>query len=562
MVAVSGGVNSESVARCSVVFTAGLSEHPIYWVPVSISNMNDIDLLLLSFNLMLKKILLLVAILYVNITNAQVTPAEDAMLNYRMIGFSVPVQKAAKTYTFEVSATPAADVNVFEKGIMLKKESAENRTVLTVPDFDRKYGWRVTYKDKTGKVLNRSKIYMFATGTCDYLNAERYKLDIYDRSEEHKDLLVILDHSSIMYNMNGEAVWFLPEVPGVFQRDKRTRDLKPTADGTFTVLNDFGAFEFDYDGNVLWKAPDNGKISGDTFERYHHEFTKLSNGHYLVAGYEKIYLPIPPDKFDYTKIQIDETVKKDGGKLLKRIDCGTIIEYDKDGNIVWSWKSSMYFKEEDFFSNAFPDGTPNTNTHLNAVYFDETRNCLYASFRDISTILKIKYPSGEVVRSYGKPIARQRDGMERVPFRAQHSCRISKDGLLYLFNNNTARTRDVVSNISFYEEPETTGGSLKKVWEYKCDMDTFAAPGSASGGSVYMLADSTVLGCMGIEGRVFLVKYDKTLLWNAVPRYKNDLGIWEVLPQYRASMIEHDTDITKYIFKKQIITKSKNKNSR
>jgi hypothetical protein len=46
-----------------------------------------------------------------------------------------------------------------------------------------------------------------------------------------------------------------------------------------------------------------------------------------------------------------------------------------------------------------------------------------------------------------------------------------------------------------------------------------------------------------------------------VPRYKNDFGIWEVLPQYRASMIESDTDITKYLFKKQIITKSKNKNT-
>lgn len=510
---------------------------------------------------MSKKILLLFIFLYVNVVNAQIKPAEDAVLNYRMIGFSVPAQKAAKTYVFEISNSPSADVAVFERGIIIKTESGTNMSVITVPQFDTKYAWRVICKDKAGKVLNRSKIYFFATGTCDYLNPERYKLDVYNRSEEHKDLLVILDHSSIMYNMAGEPVWFLPEVPGVFQRDKRTRDLKPTADGTFTVLNDFGAFEFDYDGNVLWKAPDNGKVSGDTSERYHHEFTKLSNGHYLVAGYERIYLPIPADKFDYAKIPIDETIKNEGGKLLKRIECGTIIEYDKDGNVVWSWKSSDYFKEEDFFGNIFPDGTPNTNTHLNAVFFDENRSYIYASFRDISTILKIQYPTGSVVRKYGKPVERQRDGMERVPFRAQHSCRISKDGLLYMFNNNTARTRDVISNISFFEEPETQGGTLKKVWEFKCDIDTFAATGSASGGSVYMLKDSTILACMGIEGRVFLAKYDKTLLWNAVPRYKNDFGIWEVLPQYRASMIESDTDITKYVFKKQIMTKSKNKNT-
>ena len=116
-----------------------------------------------------------------------------------------------------------------------------------------------------------------------------------------------------------------------------------------------------------------------------------------------------------------------------------------------------------------------------------------------------------------------------------------------------------MSTIAFFEEPQHAGGALKKVWEFPCNIDTFAASGTASGGSAEILTDSCILGCMGIEGRVFLVGYDKTVLWNAVPRYKNDLGIWEVLPQYRATMIERDTDIDKFVFKKRIISKSKNK---
>ncbi len=417
-----------------------------------------------------------------------------------------------------------------------------------MPAFSRKYVWRVTAFDKKNKQLSRTKIFAFETAYAPYIDTNIYKLQVIANNGHHSDMFIILDHSSVIYDMNGAPVWYLPDIPGRFQRDRRTRDLKLTKDGTFTILNDFGAFEIDYDGNVLWKAPDDGKVSGDTSERYHHEFTKLNNGNYLVAGYEKILVPVP-SSFDSAKIPIDETIKKEGGKLLKRVDCGTIIMYNKEGEVIWSWKTSDHFTETDFFQNIMPDGTPNTNTHLNAVYFDEIRGYMYASFRDINTILKIEYPSGKVVRRYGKPLERLRDGTDRSPFKAQHACRISKDGQLYLFNNNTARTREVISTVTFFEEPSADGGTLKKIWEYPCNIDTYAAPGTASGGGVYMLSDSCVLASMGVEGRVFIVNYDKELLWNAVPRYKNDSGIWEVLPIYRAAYIESYKLMESVIFK-------------
>ena len=41
----------------------------------------------------------------------------------------------------------------------------------------------------------------------------------------------------------------------------------------------------------------------------------------------------------------DDTIRPDiNNQSLQRVPFGTIIEYDKDGKVFWSWKTSKYFK--------------------------------------------------------------------------------------------------------------------------------------------------------------------------------------------------------------------------
>jgi len=94
---------------------------------------------------------------------------------------------------------------------------------------------------------------------------------------------IYLDGSRTLYDLNGNPVWFLPAKDGM-----EIRDMKITPQGTITYLNGSDIYDVNYDGNILWKGPNTSVVNGDSIEHYHHEFTRLSNGHYMVLGYKKL----------------------------------------------------------------------------------------------------------------------------------------------------------------------------------------------------------------------------------------------------------------------------------
>lgn len=510
---------------------------------------NNLHVRLIKPEVMYSK-LICISLCILTITSyAQIQPTEGSKLNYRLVGFSVPYNDKVKSYTIEIAPGHFDKNAEFQSAITITETSDDNKRIITVPQFGSDYTWRMisTYKRDRKKY---SPLYHFSTMYSPYTDTSKYRLKIIDTATSHKDMYVLLDFSPVIYNMRGEPIWFLPDIPNAIERGKRIRDLKATPFGTFTIMSDYGAFEFDYNGKLLWRAPNDGKVSGDTAENYHHEFTRLNNGNYITAGFEKTYRLVP-SSFDTNLInKSDETFVKRDSKYYKRIDCGTIIMYDTAGNVIWSWHSSNYFSDDDYFGKVFGDGMYNTSTHLNGVYFDEPNNVIYASFRDLSRVIKISYPSGEVIRVYGKRSEKKTGRPYKTPFKAQHCPRINKDGNFYLFNNNTDRERDIVSQLCIFKEPADPNGALNKIWEFPCDIDTFALAGSASGGSVCMLDDSCILACMGIQGRVFLVNYNKQVLWNAIPEYKDEYGVWTIQPEYRASYIENPMELRRYIFKR------------
>jgi hypothetical protein len=136
---------------------------------------------------------------------------------------------------------------------------------------------------------------------------------------------------------------------------------------------------------------------------------------------------------------------------------------------------------------------------------------------------------------------------EEEMFSGQHACRV-ENKKVYVFNNNTIRNPNFVSYAEIYEEPDTVGKNLKKVYSYPCNIDTLTNPGSPTGGSIYPISDTEMLVCMGGAGRVFIVNTKKDLLWNAIPMFKRMDDQTKPLPQYRVSFMTKES-FNKFLFK-------------
>jgi hypothetical protein len=300
-------------------------------------------------------------------------------------------------------------------------------------------------------------------------------------------------------------------------------------------------------------------VSGGKTESYHHEFTKLANGHYLIAGAEAIVKRIPgqPNIFF---AEGDTTVKKGkDGSYYKQITSGTIIEYDAQGNVAWSWKGSQYFNDNDYFWPKTTLSKPyDGNTYLNALEFDEVNHIIYASFKNINRILKIAYPSGEVMGSYGETGAPY-DHMS--PFYGQHSCRVNaRTGDLYVYNNNHNDFEPVfnwqadangylVSHAVVYKEGQ--GNELKKTWDFPCKLvvDKTVSQVTLRGGSICILNDDCILINMGTMNHMMIINKNKELVWDAAP-YTTDAKQHKMaMIPYRCNYLSRN-DIARFVFRK------------
>lgn len=450
---------------------------------------------------------LLVFILCAMRSDAYVWPEEGASLHYRLIGFSFPAREGATAYKLEVSQRGGKKVVV--------QVSGSNRLIATVPAFGQAYSWRVLYMKKK-KVIDSTPVYHFSVLPNPYIDNSNYRVHVIDTAQQYKDLLVFFDNTRCLHNMKGEALWFLPVIPGITDTTfGMVRDLKLTPQGTITVLTTKNVHELDYNGNVLWSGPNDGSVSGDSTDQYHHEFTKMPDSTYWVIGNKMMH---PHD--------IDKNVQ-DGGNA--KTPCGTIIQYNARKEVLWTWNSCEHISMGD------------PTTHFNSFYFDRKNKVVYSSYRNISRVIKAAYPSGRVLAQYGQSAGDAQVKGNGV-FYSLHNVGINSNGDLHLFNNNfimgsaDPKANDKrASTIVVFKEPAASSDSLVKLWEFSCDIDTFAGPIASGGGSLCELDKGDYLVCAGITGRSFIVSADKRVLWNVVTEKREQT--WKPFAGYRVSPV-------------------------
>ena len=485
----------------------------------------------------LSTVFLIAAFLFSGTAFAQVHPAEGAELNYRLIGFSFPDAVPAG-YKLEIAKGKINKEDSFSRNIVSTTDIKSNKVIAEVPAFGSWYTWRFY---PTAKGAKGSKFYHFRTGYVSGVDTSK-RLRITKDPDAYASAYVFVDGHCILYDMKGQPVWYLPGVDGTKSEDMRVRDLKSTSQGTITFLLGNQIYEIDYNGRVLWKGPNNGKVSGDSSEGFHHEFTRLSNGHYMVLGKDLVDVTSSAGQMVSPGGAVGD-MPGGGQSITRKKIFGSIIEYDEQGNVVWSWKTSKYFKESDL--RYWRANMPGMDFHENSFFFDEKTNMIYLSLKNVSRILKIHYPDGKVVSSYGETFAQGVAEKKNELFCQQHSCRISQQGYLYLFNNNLCDSA-ACSTVIMMEEPRSPKGELKKVWEYGCKETGEQMHKLAAGGNAIDLPDQSMFINMD---RIFIVNREKQVLWSAVPEdWNKEQALWEVVHEYRASIITERKDLERIIW--------------
>jgi hypothetical protein len=171
---------------------------------------------------------------------------------------------------------------------------------------------------------------------------------------------------------------------------------------------------------------------------------------------------------------------------------------------------------------------------------------MYLGFRNLNRILKMDFHTKQVVAQYGQIAG---DKGSPLLFKAQHCVRI--DDLtndIYLFNNNGDREQRMPSTIVRFRQPENSNDNLIKIWEFPCEIDQNAPAQALAGGSVYQLPDKSILACMGMAGRIFIVTPAKKILWNAIPEAKTENGDWIIQQEYRTSYIWNKGTLSRFLF--------------
>ena len=173
------------------------------------------------------------------------------------------------------------------------------------------------------------------------------------------------------------------------------------------------------------------------------------------------------------------------------------------------------------------------------------------------------YPDGKVVAAYGPDYEKGTSGQWENIYCGQHAVKVTQDGLLFLFNNNSCNA-DGFPAVEVLREPENAGGMLQKVWEYSCSVEgkpsrKMAGYDFTSGGNVSELPNGDFFVSMSSSyGKMFMVSRDKKVLWSALPeRWEKTTGKWQSTSEYRASLISSRAELECLIWAAQQPANSK-----
>lgn len=448
------------------------------------------------------------------IASAQVVPADASRLNHTEIMFEYPEFAGAEQYHLYIKicegerCEPLFDTLHQSQAVRIKDR-------LT---FGKKYTWHYEALRKK-KVMFTSPEFTFYTMTSVFIDPARQKA-IVERSVKGNigTGVIFLDGLRIAVNHAGKPVWFAN-----VHENTILRDINLTPQGTVTYLTDARkeALETTLEGQVLWSAPHGAAPDSDEGEgTYHHEFTKLRSGNYIVAGKKQMRFR-------------EEGRPMKGLNTMSGKASDMIFEFDAERNIVWSFDLLYELKRQFDLQPDYATPTMKRLGHLNGITVDEQHNMVYASFKNFSNVLKIDKNNNRIVYMFGNKTINFADSMFHSGLFAQQHCPILLgNGNLVVFDNNTSVKGSGIVELNSSMEGQEENAGTEKVWELRFKDLHIDKPFTSLMGSVQELPNGHLLIGMGKENEVFEVSRKKEVLWRMSTFAYNEAK-WLPMENYR-----------------------------
>lgn len=400
--------------------------------------------------------------------------------------------------------------------------------------WGKRYFWRMKAYDKNKQELYTSDFYKFDVFKIRHQGYDDIRFDVKTNKEDkHAKGVIAVDYTKSVYDRQGHVIWTMPDIEGIVNDKVQIRDMKITADNTITFITVFHACEIDFYGNVIWKAPFHFVLNSDTI-MYHHDFKKTNRGTYMVLGNRKVNRKVLgnyPDEI----VEKEFGIKRINNQMYKTAMMGILLEFDKDGKLIWYWDVNDYVTDEDLNFKKARNGFPNFLTHDNGFGENEEGTKVYMSFRDLSRIIKIDKKTKKVELSYGDKYPSGEAMYANGLFKNQHDANVTKHNSIYILNNNGSWGGGISSVIELKDNLKSKKDT-PWVWKFDLDFDTLSKGKTLNGGKVNELPNSNLLVCAGELNRIFEVTKNKEIVWDAFiyGKGKQD-SVWVRMPQYRAN---------------------------
>ena len=423
--------------------------------------------------------LFLIFICFSKLFGDLIYPPNNHEINHIHVMFEWEKETEATSYEFEMSTASDFSSILFNSTI-----PDTNMIIKDTINWQSNYYWRV--KPSNGAYINT---FNFSTKNTSYqFSNDVNPVEIITNNLDSSEGVVIYGIMSPFYSaaidMDGNEIWnsggvdtymFSQVKNNIFLGDA---NLPPQFKGELGV-------EFDIRNGIIWSQP----TYGDGEEFLQHEIIKLPNGNYL--GFVIIYLehfvpnsnnfPQIPEEYDFP-FENDIPGFSDAFDYPWTWKGERIVEWDIDGNEVWSWNPFDHFDLNDFdymsgfWESVAGPGEPFDWTHFNALAYDENENCIYVSSKNLSRISKIDKSTGNVIWNVGVDWLGDDVINLDMPFSGQHGLELLDNGNLVFFDNGILSGRFDGTNIYKSRAMEIKiddDNNAEIIWSYTLPTESY-----------------------------------------------------------------------------------------
>lgn len=431
--------------------------------------------LLLSF--------LIVCLPVVTFGQAEFYPSEDLVVNCKILRFSWQSDGSESVFQLQISQDDGEDE--FDEIGLNRFMSMPAVVVRSFIEFSTDYKWRVRPIIGEGDTLDWSDTHHFSTIFLpdSLINAFQAETHLGDQVQPG---YTITANYGTLYGIDreGEIVWY---IPGEATWWMGSFDVRLMPSGEFLSILRRGARLFTPNDETILNTRDIRNIG------FHHEIFPMPSGTFMGL--------------------VSDAHWRVEGEDSTEWGVSNITEINREGEVVWRWNFWDHVSREDYDTLLFAQVPPNGHfdwTHCNACPFQESDSTIYLSVRNLHRIIKIAYPSGDIIWSMGVPMQSGiTDFGENLQFYRQHATEPLANGNLLFFDNNWrlggdnefSRALEVEIDLD-REEP------AQIVWEYRHEF-------SPTQGDADRLPNGNTLITTGHTGTFYEVNSDEELVWQA-----------------------------------------------